>query len=927
MNRYGILVCLVLITAAGVNAQCPDRKMIHERVLELKNSGALLIKQRDELLQHIKFMKQCPVTIDTVLVQVLQRTGALYYLLGDFTHAARYTDEAIETLRRLTPFYSNDQLLVRMYHYLNIFYDSLQLKNRQIAAIDSSVHFALAAGIVNNEILNNLMQRVDYSFNIGDYERCLSDTRIGIHLTTQYSRGPDSTWYSSFFVTQQVNSLTQLGRLQEAYKILEERKQALLEAGLKKQCGPLYNQLAAVYSKQQKYDSALQCLKNSYECNQLLRFAIGCKQSLNNIGFFYQSVLHQPAEALPYYRKALTYHTREAQEQALDRAEDANILGNIANVHTDQRQFDSAAVYFNIAFLTATGQHNEDYLLHVPAEELVRHWNLQYLTTLVRDKGDAFLKRGRSGDRRFLDSAIGIYRKGDRLFDRIQQEQRELLSQLTWRKSAKSMYAAAVEACFEANRLEDAFYFFERSRAVLLQRRMSINQSSNIDKIASIDELDRQIRNIEMQVSQLKSVDSRNDELQKSLYIKTRQRDRLHATLSHNRDEQPFAWNDFRKFLLASDAAYVSIFEGDTAVFVLYSDRDEQKLFKISKQKYTDLTRSFTSIISSANQLNERFEEFVHVSHQLYELLIGKQKVTGQRLIVSPDGTYLPFEALATNNDIRNPGFLLERAAVSYSYAAWFLVQNKSSQQLIGNKSFLGIAPEMYANNFNLHPLPGNEAALKGASDFFENKTIWTGNAATKRNFLDNYQRFSIVQLNTHAVGGDMDREPLIYFSDSILLMSELIPTGIPATSIIILSACETGKGNLFDGEGVFSFNRSFAELGIPSASVNLWSVDNRSAYRLNELFCRYLSQGLSSDIALQKAKLEYYNEADDERKLPYYWAAPVLVGRVITFDNTQNLSLTYFWWIAAVLIVIAAVMIVKRESNTAAVSPDGLAI
>ncbi|MBS1661804.1 MAG: CHAT domain-containing protein, partial [Bacteroidetes bacterium] len=83
-----------------------------------------------------------------------------------------------------------------------------------------------------------------------------------------------------------------------------------------------------------------------------------------------------------------------------------------------------------------------------------------------------------------------------------------------------------------------------------------------------------------------------------------------------------------------------------------------------------------------------------------------------------------------------------------------------------------------------------------------------------------------------------------------------------------------------FQGEGVFSFNREFAALGIPTAVVNCWSVDNTSTYRLTELFYKYLSQGQPADIALQQAKKEFLHNASGDQRLPYYWAAPVLTGQ-----------------------------------------------
>jgi CHAT domain-containing protein len=110
--------------------------------------------------------------------------------------------------------------------------------------------------------------------------------------------------------------------------------------------------------------------------------------------------------------------------------------------------------------------------------------------------------------------------------------------------------------------------------------------------------------------------------------------------------------------------------------------------------------------------------------------------------------------------------------------------------------------------------------------------------------------------------------------------MSELTQESRPSTKLAVISACKTGIGKLYQGEGVFSFNRAFASIGIPSSVINLWSVDSKSTYQLTELFYKYLAKGMTTDLALQSAKLEFIKSSGKEQTLPYYWAAVILVGK-----------------------------------------------
>ena len=151
----------------------------------------------------------------------------------------------------------------------------------------------------------------------------------------------------------------------------------------------------------------------------------------------------------------------------------------------------------------------------------------------------------------------------------------------------------------------------------------------------------------------------------------------------------------------------------------------------------------------------------------------------------------------------------------------------------------------------------------------------------------------------------------MIYFADSALYLSELIGDHKPITRLVILSACETGSGKLYRGEGVFGFNRGFAALGIPSTVTNLWSVDNKSSYLLTELFYKYISQGVPLDIALQKAKMELLS---GESKLPYFWAAFVLSGKTNAIELKQKSRLSHIFLVAGLTLFLIVGSIIWFE-------------
>ena len=913
MNVWkGILSVCVIASTKVVLSQCPESGAIMSRVIALRESQVPFVEQKKELLGYVVQNKHCPERNDSAIVHVLQRTGALSYLLGQYQDAVLYTNDAVQRLKSLAPAHSNIPLLVKMYHYLNIFYDSLHLTANKISAIDSSVYYAINNGLVDNEILNNIMQRVEYSYNTGDYIRCINDAKIAKDLNEHYGSGEDSIYYAEFFFNNRINSMIELNDLKPAEAMVTNKINELIKDSKRRLCGPLYNQLSRISVRNKKYADALNNLILSYECNRLLKFTLGCKQSLNNIGFTYYRYLDNPSMAQEYYVKALGYNSASLQDKDINMVENVNILGNIGNVYVRLNKFDSAFHYFNSAFNLVGKNYDEQRLLNIPDDEFNTLPNIHYITSMVRDKGDTYLKQYRlTRNTKLLDESISTFRIAHRLLMRIKQGQKESLSQLSWRKNAKTIYEHAIEACYEAKNLEDAFYFFEKSRSMLLIDRIAINRMTPPETLQKIAGLDMQIQELNMLADQTPNDSASVFMVRKKIYDLTREKDMESRYVNKLpiSEEKQVSFRDIKK-RIKDNTILVEIFSGDSAVYIMTIAANNQSLVKADRERYERLASAYIALLGNADKLNREYTEFIGVSHSLYRLILENMQ-PGKKLIVSPDGKYFPFETLVANIRGREPQYLVELAPVSYTYSAQYL--NDRQHDLPQKTSpFFGMAPVRYHEQLNLTTLPESDASLNKIAAMFRDPELLTADRAVRSAFLDKYFKYEVVQLYTHATETDQHYgEPVIYFSDSALRLSELVPVAKPATRIIILSACETGRGKWHEGEGVFSFNRSFAELGVPSAMVNLWSVDNRSTYQLTELFVENLSRGLPSDVALQQAKIKFMKNADKEHQLPFYWAAPIISGHVISLHTQQKNS--GWWYAVAVLVVVGMVFVVKK--------------
>ncbi len=113
--------------------------------------------------------------------------------------------------------------------------------------------------------------------------------------------------------------------------------------------------------------------------------------------------------------------------------------------------------------------------------------------------------------------------------------------------------------------------------------------------------------------------------------------------------------------------------------------------------------------------------------------------------------------------------------------------------------------------------------------------------------------------------------------NDGVLTALEVLSLDLSGTRLVVLSACETGVGEIHAGEGVYGLRRAFQEAGVKSVVNSLWPVSDEGTRRLMTAFYQNLFDGLTPRRALKSAQLELLNS---EWSAPYYWSAFVLVER-----------------------------------------------
>lgn len=112
---------------------------------------------------------------------------------------------------------------------------------------------------------------------------------------------------------------------------------------------------------------------------------------------------------------------------------------------------------------------------------------------------------------------------------------------------------------------------------------------------------------------------------------------------------------------------------------------------------------------------------------------------------------------------------------------------------------------------------------------------------------------------------------------NGFLRLHDIFNLNLPA-ELIVLSACQTGRGQEIKGEGVIGLTRGFMYAGASRVLVSLWKVDDKATAELMKRFYRgMLQEKLTPAAALKQAQVEM--SKIPQWSSPYYWAAFVLQG------------------------------------------------
>ena len=363
------------------------------------------------------------------------------------------------------------------------------------------------------------------------------------------------------------------------------------------------------------------------------------------------------------------------------------------------------------------------------------------------------------------------------------------------------------------------------------------------------------------------------------------------------------------------------------AAFVLHPDSSEIRIFNLGDSASLDqlVRKARAAAFAEAHSgglgsiRNERAyrDAGFAIRQRIWDPL--KQEIGDAQLaLVVADGNLnlIPFAGLPDGD-----GYLVEHGPVVHTLSSerdlvpTGQLEKKAGLLAIGSPSFelaeyklppatlRGATPACDEfSNIEFQPLPGTAAEVSDIASTWnrwnasEPAQLVTGNDATLARFLAESSHSRVLHIATHAFlldkscgsGNPLLHSGLVFAggnhgnAQSILTAQQIASLDLSSVDWAVLSACNTGNGELRDGEGVLGLQRAFRVAGARSVIMTLWPVDDDAARQfMHELYTERLNlHATTADAVWGSARaMLQQRRAGGKSTHPWYWAGFVGSG------------------------------------------------
>jgi CHAT domain-containing protein/Tfp pilus assembly protein PilF len=705
----------------------------------------------------------------------------------------------------------------------------------------------------------------------------------------------------SLLLTNIANIYANLGDHPKALDYYHQAVDIHKETGSKSAEGITLNNMARVYSEQKDYSRASEV----YQLALQIAREIGDKRAeanrLNNLANTYTHMGN--------FRAA-----RKLYDEALTLAQNLGTKEIEANVYRDRaHMFDKVEEYSRAqeSFLKAIsigqeiGYSQKIWLAHAGLASVYKKQNKdqeawrQYkkaLENIESMRSQIQLEEHKSG---FLSNKIEVY-----------VSLVSLLFDLHQNPSLKGFG-------------EEAYYYAEKAKArafldSLQEGKQNLISHLNPELKEEEHDLLGKISTIQTELIKPQISDTKREELFKELeeaeenHLNLIQRIRstnpVYAQIIY---PEPYGLKSIQEKLLDEETAILEYLVGEEEAFLFFVTKDDFSVHRLSTSK--DLEERANDYLSLLKTGADKDFQAFSAGERLYQELIGpvKDKFGSiRRLIIIPDGNlnFLPFETLIGSRSDNHSTYLISDYKISYAPSATALANLLDRKNLTSpRKDLLAFADPDYdfasisrkeidADNilrevyleqgFDFSPLKYSADEVNQISKLIKKKgrDVYIEKDAKEEKIKSlPLKDYKIIHFATHGFIDEqvplrssllltLDEDP---GEDGFFQAREIYSTDLSA-KLVVLSACQTGKGKLERGEGVMGLSRAFLYAGAESVVTSLWGINDKATSVFMKHFYESLSRGMSKEESLQKSKLEMI---ESRYKHPFYWAPFVLNG------------------------------------------------
>jgi CHAT domain-containing protein/Tfp pilus assembly protein PilF len=655
-------------------------------------------------------------------------------------------------------------------------------------------------------------------------------------------------------------SLNNIGMVYQSWgqyaKAIEYFKKALAiaeELGLKDYIVLYLNNIGMMYHSCGQYDKAIEYYKKSLVVAEELDLKADIARALNNMGGVHEA-WGQYDKAIEYYKQALAI-----DEELGRKSEIALRLNNIGSIYFEKKDYKNAAEYFNNSIniieelrITATGAVRRDYL----ASQIGTYQFL--IATYIRDN------------------------KPYLAFDTIE--------------------------------LSSAKYLAEQMGQRIGEKELGFKGISAYQKKLNTNRIIINLANTDYDISAVVVV-SKHDiyaaEVNKKSFI---------ASINKQYER------------MITEAV-----EDMRGVKIVGKHNELEEKQKSGKKDFDNIINYYRYLLSKQWLDDQEAGALEQIGKELYNLLLApfaKQLAGKTELIIIPDGIlcFLPFETLI----MPDGRYLIEKYHIKYTQSLTVseLIARRSYSQ--NRKPLLAFGGAVYEEGsyeadmiesekqlacletqilaaldqgasvrsaydelgiFGWGNLPGTLTEVLAIKRIIPESLIYKGADVSEcklkqlstSGLLDDYK---VLHFATHGlVVPEIPELSAIVLSlfaderdneDGYLTMKEIAMLNIEA-DFVNLSACETGLGKIYGGEGVVGLTQSFLIAGANGLSVSLWQVADESTMQfMIGMYTLVQKEGYGYDRAITEMKRRFLsrtNQDGENYSKPFYWAPFVYYG------------------------------------------------